>query len=208
MYSSDSKSEYCLNCFKDVEKRQTLFNTLFKQDLLCETCRSLLEKNKNNYFIENHRLQALYIYNDQASQWMMQLKEAHDFTIAPIFIFPYVRRLSRKFAGKSIVMVPSSSDKTKERGYHALKQMFGPLNIELLDIFEKDNYKQSKGGKKQRKQVSKHIRLKDVSLQLGPTLLIDDVCTSGESLKTCLSLLEGHCLSIEVFVLFIHPLYK
>ncbi len=205
MYKRNSKSQRCLNCFKDVDENRSLYEILFVEDCLCQECRNKLELNKDVIDLEGVKVHGLYIYNDQASQWMMQIKEAQDKTLAPVFVYPYINMLRKKFKNKTIILVPSSRKKTEERTYHALKEMFSLVRIDMVDAFIKDDVKQSKGGRKERKDIKKHIRLKDDSLQLGPSILVDDICTTGETLKTCINLLKEHCESIECYVCCIHP---
>ncbi len=205
MYHRLTKSQQCINCFEAVDTQETLYELLFKEDCLCVKCRSKLEKNHKTIEIEGVKVKALYIYNDQASRWMMQIKEAHDITMAKVFVYPYIYKLRRQFKNKTVIMVPSSQRKTKERKYHALKEMFACLRIDIVDAFEKDDIKQSQGGKKDRTEISKHIRLRDESINYGPIVLIDDICTTGETLKACIQLLKAHSSSIDCMVCCIHP---
>lgn len=207
MHTRNQQSQYCLNCFKDLNEYSSLYEIIFVQDCLCKDCRAKLEKNRKIIELEGCKVKALYIYNDQASQWMMQIKEAHDKSLAEVFLYPYINKLRRQFRNKTIIMVPSSQKKTEERTYHALKEIFACLRIDIVDAFEKDDVKQSKGGKSKRMNIAKHIRLKDETIDYGPIVLIDDICTTGESLKACINLLKAHCETIECFVCCIHPLW-
>ncbi len=190
-----------------MDENRDIYESLFLDDCLCKDCRNRLVRNKKVIEIEGIQVKALYIYNDQASQWMMQIKEAHDKTLANVFVYPFVHKLRRQFKHKTIIIVPSSNHKTQERTYHALKEMFDCLHIELIDAFNKEDVKQSKGGKIERKNIAKYISLKDDSIKYGPIVLIDDICTTGESLKACIHLLRDHCESIECFVCCLHPLW-
>ena len=72
-------------------------------------------------------------------------------------------------------------------------------------MFIKDTLKQSKKNRQERLEISKHIYLKESLSKMGPIVLLDDVCTTGESLRACIHLLEPYSSSIECFVLCIHP---
>ncbi len=207
MYKTNTKRQRCLNCFKELDVEATLFELFYSQDPLCHSCRSLLEINHKTFECEGVVLTAFYVYNDQASQWMMQIKEAHDISLAPVFIHPFINKIRKRVKNKTMIMVPSSKRKTEERGYHALNEMFKPLKLECKDVFIKDDVKQSKGKKKQRQEISQHIHLKDPSLKYGPIVLVDDICTTGESLKACIHALKEQVESIEIIVLCIHPLW-
>lgn len=207
MYKTDTKRKLCLNCFEEIDKTETLFEILFSKDVLCPKCRSLLKRNRETFYIEGIAINALYVYNDTASQFMMQIKEAHDQTLACVFINPFINRIRKSFKDKTIVCVPSFIHKTEERGYHALKEMFKPCALNIKDVLVKDDVKQSHGNRKKRKEIQTHIHIKENLSQLGPIVLIDDICTTGESLKACIQALKPYVSSIEIQVLCIHEMW-
>jgi predicted amidophosphoribosyltransferase len=101
-------------------------------------------------------------------------------------------------------MVPSSPSKTHERGFHALREMFKPLGMPLLDCFIKDDVKQSSMHRDARKDIASHIRLKEPLVEMDEVVLIDDVCTTGKSLEACKRLLDPYTNHLEIFTLSIH----
>lgn len=177
------------------------------QDCLCARCRLALKRVRKTLAIEGIKVRALYVYTEELSRWMMRIKDAHDRTLAPVLIHPFVHRIRWRYRHATFVMVPSSSQKTKERGYHALEEMLKPLDVDLLDLFEKDDIKQSKGSRRQRLDIETHIRLKPNPQPLKRVVLVDDVLTTGASVLACAKLLKPHCEQLEVFVLCLHPLW-
>lgn len=149
---------------------------------------------------------ALYVYDDQFEQWIYQVKESKDVTLAPVFLHPYVSSLRKRIAGKTVIMVPSSVKKTKQRGFEVLPELYRGLGVELRCPFEKDDVKQSQRSASQRSRIKNHIRLIDPSVVLDKDIvLIDDVCTTGQTLKACLDLLKPHVKTVSVVVLALHP---
>ena len=113
LYKGNHESQFCLNCFRDLDEYRTVYEVLFKEDCLCQKCRNQLEKNTEVINLDGYLVNALYVYNDQASQWMMQIKEAHDKTLAKVFLYPYINKLRKQFKNKTVIMVPSSKKKTE-----------------------------------------------------------------------------------------------
>ena len=72
---------------------------------------------------------------------------------------------------------------------------------------KKTDFKQSTRSIRERVKVNQEIELKqEYPIPQGKILLIDDVCTSGATIKRAYHLLRGHSTSIEAIVLCAHPL--
>lgn len=196
----------CPVCFSDPSDGLSLIELFQKEDLLCGYCRKLLTPLKREVSVLDFSVYALYLYDEQFEQWIYQVKEAKDVTLAPVFLHPYVSLLKKRIAGKTVVMVPSSAKKTKQRGFEVLPTLYQGLGVELNCPFEKDDVKQSQRNASQRSRIKNHIRLIDKRRILDKdVVLIDDVCTTGQTLKACLDLIKPYVKTVSVVVLAMHP---
>ena len=99
--------------------------------------------------------------------------------------------------------MPSSEMKTRERGFHAVQGMFEPWDVQ--DAFVKEDVKQSLKSASDRRLIANAIKLKDPSIRKHrKILLVDDVCTTGASLKACYDLLKNEENSVSIVVLALH----
>lgn len=205
MSSHDQTSEpNCLICFKPLTNGVILKELLFSQDVLCGHCRERLRPSIRSVQVMDFNVSYLYPYDDEVSKTMFRIKEAKDVTLAPVFITPMIKQLRRHLKNKTLIMVPSAQTKTQERGFHALREMFKPLGLPLVDCFVKDDVKQSSMHKIARNDIASHIRLKEPVPESGNIVLIDDVCTTGKSIEACKRLLDPQSNHLEFFALSMH----
>ncbi len=207
MFERFTKSQpVCLNCFCDLTDGLGILDLFRKEDILCGYCRQQFNPIRKSFQVLGESVYAYYVYDAFFEKLIYQVKENKDETLAPIFLHPYVRDLKKRCLNKTLVLVPSSRKKTDSRGFDALRCMFQEVELELTCPFEKDDIKQSQRNVSQRSKIKNHIRLVHPQLVVGQDIvLIDDVCTTGYSIKACIDLLKPLANSIIVIVLAMHP---
>jgi len=174
-------------------------------DILCGFCRKQLVLCRKTIPVLDFEVYAYYEYEAFFEKLIFQFKESKDVTLAPIFLYPYVKHLRKQCEGKTVILVPSSVKKTKQRGFDALQCLYDGLGIEMICPFEKDDVKQSQRGHHLRSRIKNHIRLAHPELIRGKdVILLDDVCTTGYSIKACLDLIKPMVNSAKVVVLAVH----
>lgn len=195
----------CLNCFCDLTDGLGLLDLFRKEDVLCGYCRQQFTPIRKSFQVLGESVYAYYVYDAFFEKLIYQVKENKDETLAPVFLHPYVRDFKKRCLNKTLVLVPSSRKKLESRGFDALRCMIQAVDIEMICPFEKDDIKQSQRNMVQRAKIKNHIRLIHPEWIEGKDIvLIDDVCTTGYSLKACIDLLKPLANSIIVIVLAMH----
>ena len=86
--------------------------------------------------------------------------------------------------------MPSSRTKREKRGFDTIPQLFSGLRLPIVPLLEKTDDFEQQGNAKQRQSAADHIRLiPGVSIPSGPLVLIDDVLTTGSTLRAAQALL-------------------
>jgi len=196
----------CLNCFCDLTDGIDLLDLFRKDDVLCGYCRQQFKLCRKSVQVCGETVYAYYEYDSFFEKLIYQVKENNDETLAPVFLHPYIRDLKKRCLHKTLVLVPSSIKKLESRGFDALRCMIQAVDRDMICPFEKDDIKQSQRNVVQRSKIKNHIRLIHPEWITGKDIvLIDDVCTTGYSLKACIDLLKPLANSIIVIVLAMHP---
>lgn len=203
------KQERCLYCFENIQNGLSFYDWLKQDEVLCGNCKSSLHVLQLDTRIEHMPLHILYEYNEAMESMIFQLKEGRDIALAPIFFHSFRKKIIDRYRHSSIVLLPSSKEKYVERGFQPVKEMLKGIPMNIVEPFYKsENHKQSLQNFENRAQIDRIIqRDYNVALPNTPLLLLDDVCTSGSSLKRAYDLIKEHTYKIEALVLCAHPLF-
>lgn len=192
----------CKICFKDI-KNDSL-NSLFKPSLTCYSCFKKMNPILKNFKIDNVNSLSIYEYNEELKTLIFQYKGCGDYELKDVFISPFVEYFNKRYKNFYMIQVPSSKEKEEERGFCHVKEMFALLNLKRIDCIEKiNNEKQSSKNYVERLKVGTCYKIKNKEQINGKNiLLVDDICTTGSTLKAIKNLiLGGKPKKIEILVI-------
>lgn len=189
----------CLYCDTKIN-RYTLYSLFIEEDKLCLKCREDLKPKLNTFYIDDLKVTSIYKYDSLFKTLLLQYKECYDEALAPIFMYKIDILIRIKYLGYKILYVPSSIDKLNKRGFNHLKLIFDYMDFkEVNGLKKKEELSQAnKNAKDREKMIDNFIYEGE---KLDKVLIIDDVCTTGSSLKGVYKAIKGHCKHVEAFVL-------
>ncbi len=189
----------CLWCGKDTER--TLSGIFTDDDVLCSVCRAEWRKNTDDVRIGLYRADVLYRYNDAASSVLRQYKELGDEALKDVFLYRHRNRIRRKYRGYTVLLMPSTEERIRERGFHHLAEMYAQTGLPVLDCFEKkDHGDQKNRNRPERQRIV--IRLKEGTELPYRIVLADDVITTGATMRAALSCIDARMHRIRVLSVF------
>ena len=167
----------CQICNKQIKP------SLLFESCICETCLNKMNVILKTFKIDGVKCLALYSYDSLTRSLIYQYKGLHDIGLQNIFLSPFLSFLKFIFHSYTLIYPPSYSNKHNE-------DLFSSLNLKTEDLFYKTiDYKQSDQSFENRVFISNYIKLKTKPLS-KKYLLVDDVMTSGNTLKACINLLK------------------
>ncbi len=191
---------YCLSCLKGIRKNGSIRQLFYVNDVLCGSCRSELFDYRYIFKLDKITIEGLYLYTGKIRELLIQYKEYNDEALFPLFLYPYVKHLRKKYRDYSLVVMCSSKESILKRGFNHMEKMVDILRMEVIDVlYKSQDISQKHLSFKDREQIGKYLHLKNEQLLRGKKiLLIDDVITSGSSIKAAYRLIRPHCLDLKV----------
>ena len=187
---SKVRTDICKICFKPIE--QNSLHSLFqKHPTICHNCLLDLGPVLESFKIDDVECFHIYFYNKKVQELLYQFKGCHDYELKTIFLEYYQSYLNMKFKGYDMIPAPSSKSSDKERGFNHVEEMFGILNLKMLKCIHKTRkIKQADLTTKEREKIGKHLRVDNVDLTNKKVLLVDDVYTTGSTIKAMIKLVK------------------
>ncbi len=202
-----NQTNECLICQKDILTGGSLFEQLLKTDVICPKCRRELKPQLKKLNYHGYHLTYGYVYNDFFRDCLVRYKDFYDEALAPIFLWPFINQLKKRFAAYQVVTIPSVAANKQARGFTHVSKMLQALNLPITDLLinlsdQPQKYKSAQ----QRAKITLALNsVVEANLSARKILLVDDVLTTGSSINQALSLLTTCERPIEIFIFALHP---
>lgn len=181
----------CKVCNQEVNN--FYLNDLFgvNKHNICYKCFNELMVIKEKTIIDKYECLSIYAYQDKIKELIYQFKVLKDYELKDIFLEFFLDELNLRYFNFIITYAPSYYLDDEERGFNHVEAIFSCLGNKKIKLFKKkSNSKQSDQKFSERKNISKHIELNKTNLKgIKKILIVDDVLTSGNTLKACADLL-------------------
>ena len=180
----------CKLCFKDI-KGVNLFNLVHPETCICRTCFKDIVGRFITFRVSGYKALAVYHYDEKIQSLIYQLKGCFDIEIADVFLSRHKDELNLIFHNYVMIPVPSYYKDDLKREFNHVVEIFKTLKLPMLKILRKTKgVKQANSTSKQRKDISKYLTIKNTDLSGKKVLIVDDVYTTGSTMKAAIKLVE------------------
>ena len=109
-----------------------------------------------------------------------------------VFLNLFSNEIKTIYKGYKLIPIPSYENDDQIRGFNHVVETFGLLGLKMLNILEKTaHHKQAEKNAKSRKEIVKFLAIKNhINLSKEKVLLVDDIYTTGSTMKTAINLIE------------------
>lgn len=190
----------CLVCDNVIEEN---FSSLFCDEVkVCYECFNKFKRRDSKFVIDGVEGIILYYYDEFFKDVLYRYKGCYDYMLKDVFLSYKLNSLKRKYRGYQIILAPSNKEIENKRGFNHLEEIFKCLKLPIIKCFKKiKKWKQSDKKLNERKQIQKVIKIDKSCLNNAKKMLIvDDVLTSGSTIKSLISQLPP-CIDKKVLVL-------
>ncbi|PLV55811.1 ComF family protein [Thermotoga sp. SG1] len=188
----------CLLCEREISPFSSL----------CERCRTEIIEKGPSFYHERHRSYEIFVYSTYADKLeeVIKLYKYHNETLLSGFLTEIFIRLYGYFQREAdiVTWVPSSLSSLEERGFDHMeliaKKFARKLSIPFARVLKNvSEGRQVDREKEERKKLGRFVCQKPPPRRV---ILLDDVLTTGTSVKDCVqTLLRNGTESVFVYVL-------
>ena len=172
---------------------------MMEGDGVCLECESLIEQSTIQYN------RSIYCYNEKIKDWVNAFKFRGDVAVAEVVTQELKEKYIKQFSTiKQIVPIPISEERSQERGFNQVEILCQMAKLPLNNCLgRKHSEKQSKLTRRERlAREQLFFYKKEEKIQNEPILLIDDLYTTGKTVRDAAKILLENGAS-EVYSLTI-----
>lgn len=187
---SNQKTRVCKICFKPIEDA-TIHGLLSKNPSICHDCLIDLKPSFNKFKFYGLNCVNVYFYNEKIQEILYQFKGCFDYELNTVFFDYFKNYLNFKFKNYILIPAPSFIDSDKERGFNHVVEIFKNLNLKMICCVHKiKKVKQADLSSEERSNIKDVLTIDDVDLANKKILLVDDVFTTGSTVKAMIDLVK------------------
>ncbi len=182
----DISTKICKVCFENID---FAFNSA-----ICNKCFNALECIYEQFDINGIDVECIYNYDEEFSKLLYRFKGCYDYELKDIFLCRQKCYLKIKYSDFFMVPVPSWKQEDEIRGFNHVIEIFKLLNLPIINCLEKkENFKQSNLPKVEREKIKNKLKvINGHVIKNKKILIIDDVLTTGSTIKAVINLLENY----------------
>lgn len=191
------KQNNCVVCFKSFYEEVSFKSVFSFNHCICDNCLQKFKSIDKITTICGIQTTFLYEYNDFFKSLLYQYKACYDIELKDVFLYKYKKIINKKYKNYVVIYPPSNKSENVKRGFIHIKEITSCLKLKSVDMFVKNKeYKQSDQKFMDRNQIQNIICLKN-KIDKQKYLIVDDVYTSGNTLKTIIHLLNKNGIKNE-----------
>ena len=197
------RTHLCKICFSPVNKFSA--HSLFNRVALCDKCFAQFKPRFSQFDLDGYQALNIYEYDEFGQNLLYRYKGCFDYELNTIFLNRFRSYLFLRFLNYYIVPVPSHPLDDEERGFNHVVEIFKNLPLKMIKCVEKiQRIKQSSLNIHERKNINGRFKVVDgEKITNKRVLIVDDVMTSGETLRNIIRLLkEYHPKKIKILVVY------
>lgn len=189
----------CLYCGKVIDS-YTFRSFFLKEDELCPSCRKKMQVKRKLIGLGDFEVESFFEYDSIFKSLLLQFKECHDEALKNVFLYDLNDYLNVRYFGYQLLFVPSSERKRKERGFDHLEEIFSEVKLKRVK-----GLKMKKDLCQEGMDLDRRKRMTDNYIYEGKTLqkvlIVDDMMTTGSSLRGVYNCIKVHSKKIKVLSL-------